>query len=42
MKLHNFDTLYLAGALEHAAEFITADKKYFDKARKLKSISLLG
>jgi predicted nucleic acid-binding protein len=39
---HLFDTLYHAVALEHGAELITADKKYFDKARKLGSITLLG
>lgn len=39
---HLFDTLYHAVALEHGAEFITADKQYFDKARSLGSITLLG
>lgn len=39
---HLFDTLYHAVALEHGAEFITADKKYFNKAYSLGSISLLG
>ncbi len=39
---HLFDTLYHAVALEHGAEFITADKKYFNKAHKLGSITLLG
>ena len=39
---HLFDTLYHAVALEHGAELITADKKYFEKARSLGSISLLG
>jgi len=39
---HIFDTLYHAVALEHGAEFITADKKYFNKARELGSITLLG
>lgn len=39
---HLFDTLYHAVALEHGAEFITADKKYFNKARNLGSITLLG
>ena len=39
---HLFDTLYHAVALEHGAELITADKKYFDKAHELGSIRLLG
>ena len=39
---HLFDTLYHAVALEHGAEFITADKQYFNKARSLGSITLLG
>ena len=39
---HLFDTLYHAVALESDAELITADRKYFDKARGLGSITLLG
>lgn len=39
---HLFDTLYHAVALEHDAEFVTADKKYFHKARSLGAITLLG
>lgn len=39
---HLFDTLYHAVALEHDAEFVTADKKYFDKAQSLGAIALLG
>lgn len=39
---HLFDTLYHAVALEHGAELVTADKKYFNKACGLGSISLLG
>jgi predicted nucleic acid-binding protein len=39
---HLYDTLYHAVALEHGAEFVTADKKYFNKAHQLGSITLLG
>lgn len=39
---HLFDTLYHAVALENDAELITADKKYFNKARDLGAIALLG
>jgi predicted nucleic acid-binding protein len=39
---HLFDTLYHAVALENDAELITADRKYFNKARGLGSITLLG
>lgn len=38
---HLFDTLYHAMALEHDATLVTADERYFAKARKLGSIELL-
>ena len=43
MKLdhHLFDTLYHAIALEEKATLITADRKYFDKARRMGSILML-
>lgn len=39
---HIFDTLYHAVALENGAELVTADVKYFNKAKHLGSIVLLG
>jgi predicted nucleic acid-binding protein len=39
---HLFDTLYHALALEFAAHFITADRRYFDKAAHLGNIKLLA
>jgi len=42
MNHHLFDTLYHAVALELGAELVTADMKYYNKARGLGSISLLG
>lgn len=39
---HLFDTLYHAIALEENATLITADKKYYDKARRLGSIAMLA
>lgn len=39
---HLFDTLYHAVAIEHAAMLITADERYFAKARGLGNIQLLG
>ncbi len=39
---HLFDTLYHAVAFEYNAEFVTADRKYFEKARGLGAIRLLG
>jgi predicted nucleic acid-binding protein len=39
---HLFDTLYHAIALEENATLITADKKYYDKARRLGSIVMLA
>ena len=39
---HLFDTLYHALALEMAAHFITADRRYFDKAAHLGNIKLLA
>jgi len=39
---HLFDTLYHAVALEERAMLVTADEAYFDKARNLGSIQLLG
>ena len=43
MKLdhHLFDTLYHAVALEEKATLITADRKYYDKARRMGSILML-
>lgn len=43
MKLdhHLFDTLYHAIALEEKATLITADRKYYDKARRMGSILML-
>lgn len=38
---HLFDTLYHAVALEEKATLITADRKYYDKARRLGSILML-
>ena len=38
---HLFDTLYHAIALEEKATLITADRKYYDKARRLGSILML-
>ena len=39
---HLFDTLYHAIALEENATLITADKKYYDKARRLGAILMLA
>jgi predicted nucleic acid-binding protein len=39
---HLFDTLYHALALELAAHFITADRRYYDKAAHLGNITLLA
>lgn len=39
---HLFDTLYHAIALEENALFITADRRYYVKAKKLKHIALLS
>lgn len=39
---HLFDTLYHAVALEENASLITADIKYYRKAKKLGNIFLLG
>ena len=43
MKLdhHLFDTLYHAVALEEKATLITANRKYYDKARRMGSILML-
>ena len=38
---HLFDTLYHAVALEEKISFITADRQYFKKARKLGNIVML-
>ena len=38
---HLFDTLYHAVALEEKATLITADRKYYDKAKRLGSILML-
>ena len=38
---HLFDTLYHAVALEQGIQFITADKQYFNKAKKLGNIVML-
>ena len=38
---HLFDTLYHAVALEEEATLITADRKYYDKARRMGSILML-
>ena len=38
---HLFDTLYHAVALEEKATLITADMKYYDKAKRLGSILML-
>ena len=39
---HLFDTLYHAVALEEKSTLITADQKYYDKAKRLGSILLLA
>lgn len=39
---HLFDTLYHAVALEHDASLITADRKYYNKARHLGQIVYLA
>ena len=41
MDHHLFDTLYHAVALEEKATLITADRKYYDKAKRLGSILML-
>ena len=38
---HLFDTLYHAIALEEKATLITADRKYYDKAKRMGSILML-
>ena len=38
---HLFDTLYHAVALEEKATLVTADRKYYDKARRMGSILML-
>ena len=38
---HLFDTLYHAVALDEKATLITADRKYYDKAKRLGSILML-
>lgn len=38
---HCFDTLYHAVALEHGATLVTADERYFEKARQLGAITSL-
>lgn len=38
---HLFDTLYHAAALEESATFITADRRYYDKAKLAGHIMLL-
>ena len=38
---HLFDTLYHAVALKEKATLITADKKYYDKAKRMGSILML-
>ena len=38
---HLFDTLYHAVALEEKATLITADRKYYDKAKRLGSVLML-
>ena len=38
---HLFDTLYHAVALEQKATLITADRKYYDKAKRMGSILML-
>ena len=38
---HLFDTLYHAVALEEKAMLITADRKYYDKAKRMGSILML-
>ena len=38
---HLFDTLYHAVALEEKATLITADRKYYDKVRRMGSILML-
>ena len=38
---HLFDTLYHAVALEEKATLITADRKYYDKAKRVGSILML-
>ena len=39
---HLFDTLYHAAALEESATLITADRRYYDKARREGQIILLA
>ena len=41
LRHHAFDTLYHAVALEHDATLITADGKYYQKAKSLGSMMLL-
>ena len=38
---HLFDTLYHAVAMEEKAMLVTADRKYYDKARRMGSILML-
>lgn len=42
LQHHLFDTLYHAVALEADAPMVTADRRYYDKARHLGHIRLLG
>ena len=39
---HAFDTLYHAMAMQHGGTFVTADERYFAKARALGGIELLS
>ena len=39
---HLFDTFYHAAALEEAIPFVTADRQYFNKAKKLGNIVMLN
>ena len=41
-RCHLFDTIYHAVALETGATLVTADERYFEKAKGLGSISLLN
>ncbi len=42
LRHHLFDTLYHAVALEHRCLFLTADERYWRKARGLGGVALLG
>jgi len=41
LRHHLFDTLYHAAALETGATLLTADRRYYDKARHLDNVTLL-